>query len=42
MKLQYSLKNGKKTYTLKQTVNNKPTQPAHYKFVKVQDAPKSK
>lgn len=52
MKLQYSLKNGEKTYTLKQKVkipataetadNFLITKSAHYKFVKVRDAPKSK
>lgn len=35
MKLRYYLKNGKKTYTLKETINEEPTKPAHYKFVKI-------
>ena len=42
MKLKFFIKNNKKTYTLKDKVNNTPTKPAHYKFIKVRDAPKSK
>ena len=32
---------GKKVYTLKEEVNEKKTNEAHYKFIKIRDAPKS-
>jgi len=32
----------KKIYTLKDRLYNKLTTPAHYKFIKIKDAPKSK
>jgi hypothetical protein len=38
MKLKFFLKDNKKIYTLKET---KETKDAHYKFVKIRDAPKS-
>jgi len=45
MKLRFYLhtKKGEKIYTLKETIGNKPTQEAHYKFInsKVRDAPKN-
>jgi len=34
MKLNFYIKDKKKTYTLKNKVNNEPTKSAHYKFVK--------
>lgn len=35
MNLKFSLdKEGKKIYTLKNSINAKPTQDAHYKFIK--------
>jgi hypothetical protein len=35
MNLKFLLdKEGKKVYTLKSSINNKPTQEAHYKFIK--------
>ncbi len=38
MNLRYYLnKEGKKTYTLKKTINNKDTEEAHYKFIKYID-----
>ena len=39
MKLKYYVKNKKKIYTLKES---EKTRDAHYKFIKVRDAPKSK
>lgn len=42
MKLKYSLKNNKKVYTLKDSIDNKPSKDAHYKFLKVRNAPNSK
>jgi len=33
---------GKKQYTLKEKVEGQKTKDAHYKFVKIHDAPKSK
>ncbi len=41
MKLKYFLKENKKTYTLKEEINGEKTKDAHYKFVKVRDAPKT-
>jgi hypothetical protein len=42
MKLKFFLnKQGKKEYTLKEKVNEQKTKDAHYKFIKVRDAPKS-
>ena len=43
MKLKFILKNNKKEYTLKETpdLDNQETKPAHYKFIKIRDAPKS-
>ena len=38
MKLRFFIKNEKKIYTLKENENTKS---AHYKFLKVRDAPKS-
>ena len=38
MKLKYYIKDEKKIYTLKQTVNNKPTLDAHYKFIKIKSS----
>lgn len=38
MKLKFFLKDNKKIYTLKETSETKE---AHYKFVKIRDAPKS-
>lgn len=32
-KLRYYIKNGKKIYTLKESVNNIKTKDAHYKFI---------
>lgn len=32
---------GKKVYTLKEEVNDVKTNEAHYKFIKIKDAPKS-
>ena len=42
MKLRYTIKNNKKTYTLKKTLNNEETKEAHYKFIKIKDAPNNK
>jgi hypothetical protein len=42
MKLKYFLDTkGKKVYTLKEEMNNQKTKDAHYKFVKIRDAPPS-
>ena len=39
MNLRYYInKEGKKIYTLKESVNNKPTKDAHYKFIKIRNA----
>jgi len=35
MKLKFYLKDNKKIYTLKDSVNNTPTKDAHYKFIKI-------
>ena len=35
MKLKYFIDKGKKIYTLKEKVNEKETQDAHYKFIKI-------
>ena len=43
MKLKFFIdSDGKKQYTLKEKVDKKETKDAHYKFVRVRDAPKSK
>ncbi len=42
MKLHYYIKDNKKVYTLKEFVNNEKTKEAHYKFIKIKDAPKNK
>ena len=39
MNLRYFLEKGKKIYTLK---NSEKTKDAHYKFVKIRNAPKTK
>ena len=42
MKLRYYLnKESKKIYTLKEELDNQPTKEAHYKFLKLRDAPKT-
>lgn len=43
MKLKYYTNSaeGKKVYTLREEVNNKKSNEAHYKFIKIRDAPKS-
>ncbi len=42
MKLKfYTDSNKKKVYTLKEEVENKKTTDAHYKFIKIRDAPPS-
>ncbi len=41
MKLRYFLKENKKIYTLKKTNYDEETKEAHYKFLKLKDAPKS-
>jgi hypothetical protein len=42
MKLKYYINSeGKKVYTLNEEINNKKTNEAHYKFIKIRDAPKS-
>ena len=42
MKLKfYTNKEGGKVYTLKEKIDNEQTKDAHYKFVKVKNAPKS-
>ena len=41
MKLKYYINSeGKKVYTLKTEVNRTATRDAHYKFIKLRDAPK--
>ena len=43
MKLKFFIDSeGKKQYTLKEKVKGQKTKDAHYKFVRVKDAPKSK
>lgn len=38
MKLKYYInKEGKKVYTLKESIDNKKTEDAHYKFIKFKD-----
>lgn len=34
-KLKFYIKNNKKTYTLKDKINNEETKDAHYKFIKI-------
>lgn len=41
MKLKFFTKNNEKIYTMKDEVNGEKTKSAHYKFVKVRDAPKT-
>jgi hypothetical protein len=42
MKLRfYTDSEGKKIYTLKEEINSQKTNEAHYKFVKIRDAPPS-
>ena len=41
MKLKFFLKDNKKNYTLKEEVDGQKTKDAHYKFVRIRDAPKS-
>ncbi len=42
MRLKFYLdKKGKKIYTLKSDVSGNATKDAHYKFIKIRDAPKS-
>jgi len=41
-KLRFYLKDNKKIYTLKKNTNDSPTQEAHYKFIKIRNAPKTK
>ncbi len=42
MKLKFCIDSeGKKIYTLKEDTNNKKTTDAHYKFIKIRDAPRS-
>ena len=43
MKLRFFLKNNEKVYTMKEEASEtkEKTKPAHYKFVKIRDAPKS-
>ncbi len=41
MKLKFYIdKEGKKIYTLKESIDNKKTEEAHYKFIKVKNADK--
>ena len=40
-KLKFHTKGKTKIYTLKQKINNQPTKEAHYKFLKIKDAPKT-
>ncbi|MEK6878335.1 MAG: hypothetical protein AABY22_01935 [Nanoarchaeota archaeon] len=37
MKLKFYIKDNKKIYTLKQTIDGKETKDAHYKFLKFKD-----
>jgi hypothetical protein len=42
MKLKFYINSeGKKVYTLHEEIDNKKTLEAHYKFIKIRDAPKS-
>lgn len=42
MNLKYYIDSeGKKVYTLKEEINNQKTKDAHYKFIKIRDAPPS-
>jgi hypothetical protein len=42
MKLKFYIDSeGKKIYTLNEVVDNKKTDEAHYKFIKIRDAPRS-
>ena len=40
-KLRYYLKGKEKVYTLKESIDNVPTKDAHYKFIRVKNAPKT-
>lgn len=42
MKLKFYIKNKKRVYTLKTQHNNKPTNEAHYKFIKLKSPTESK
>jgi len=42
MKLKFYIDSeGKKVYTLHEEINNTKTNEAHYKFIKIRDAPRS-
>jgi len=41
MKLKFYTKENKKIYTLKENINDQKTKDAHYKFIKIRDAPPS-
>ncbi len=42
MKLKFFINSdGKKQYTLKEEINSEKTKDAHYKFIKIRDAPPS-
>lgn len=42
MKLKFHINSeGEKIYTLKEEIDNKKTSEAHYKFIKIRDAPPS-
>ncbi len=41
-KLKFYIDKNKKIYTLKSSHNGQPTQEAHYKFIKIKNAPKTK
>ena len=42
MKLKFYINSeGKKIYTLKENIENKKTSDAHYKFIRIKDAPPS-
>jgi hypothetical protein len=38
MKLKFYIKDGKKSYTMKEGVDNKKTEDAHYKFIKIKSS----
>jgi hypothetical protein len=40
-KLKFFIKDKIKVYTLKDSINNIPTKDAHYKYLKLRDAPPS-
>jgi len=42
MKLKFYIDSeGKKVYTLEEEINNQKTNEAHYKFIKIRDAPRN-